>query len=337
MIYLIDLPGYGTKNIFETQLYNKIMSICNAFIFVVRNSLIKENDTKKILDSMFTQIKKQKNKLSNQFIKSCLFVLNNDNKQSTGDNEIETAKKDIKDVIRGVEKENINITFFNAKYYSNYCLNYNYFFNVENLFKMEHDIFTTYQNNMFKYPESFKSKKYKTFGDFMYKELIDKIKNEEIGNGKVNKNQKVDPNVHDEIIKINKNNLLFEEKDFKKYGTLIEKVICYGQENINQIKTLKESNIEKFKKVLSEQINCINKEIQEDISNNIDKVIQILDLFFLDREEIDSKQEEEFKNKVKENSKNLKELITSSDNYLDSISNELKHKIPDALKKKEKS
>ncbi len=46
MIYLIDLPGYGTRNIFETQIYKKIISICNAFIFVVRNSVIKENDTK---------------------------------------------------------------------------------------------------------------------------------------------------------------------------------------------------------------------------------------------------------------------------------------------------
>ena len=94
--YLIDLPGYGTGNIFETKIYKKIMSICNAFIFVVRNSVIKENDTKKILDSMFNQIKEQKNKLSNRFIKSCLFVLNNDNKQSTGENDIEIAKNDIK-------------------------------------------------------------------------------------------------------------------------------------------------------------------------------------------------------------------------------------------------
>ena len=48
-LYLIDFPGYVTGNIFETEIYKNIMSICNAFIFVVRNSVIKENDRIKIL------------------------------------------------------------------------------------------------------------------------------------------------------------------------------------------------------------------------------------------------------------------------------------------------
>ena len=338
MIYLIDLPGYGTRNIFETHLYKKIMSICNAFIFVVKNSVIKENDTKQILDSMFTQIKKEKNKLSKDFIKSCLFVLNNNNKQPTGEKEIEFAKNDIKEVIKGVDKESINVTFFNAKYYSNYCLNFNYFFNLENLFKMEYDMYAVYQNNMFKYPESFNSKKYKSFGDYMYRKLNDKIKNEEIGNGKIiNKNQKINQKVHDEMEDINKNNTFFEEKDYEKYGKNIEKIISYGQENINEIKTLKESNIEKFKKELLNQINYINEEIQEDMTRNIDKVIKMLDLFFLDREEIDSNQEEVFKKKVEENSKNLEILITNSNTYLDSIENDLKKKISNSLEKKKEN
>ena len=334
MIYLIDLPGYGTGNIFETKIYKKIMSICNAFIFVVRNSVIKENDTKKILDSMFNQIKEQKNKLSNRFIKSCLFVLNNDNKQSTGENDIEIAKNDIKEVIRGIDKENINVTFFNAKYYSNYCYNFNYFYNIENLFKMEHNMFTTYQSNIFKYPELFNSRKYNTFGDFIYKELNDKIKSEQIGNAKIPKNQKISDNVHNEIEKINKNYFYLNEKDYQKYGKFIEKVISYGQENINQLKTLKESNIEIFKKEFSKQIHYINEEVQEDISEKIDEVISILDLFFLDREEIDSKQEEVFKTTIQENIYKLTELKESSNKFLDTRSNSLKKSISDSLEKK---
>ena len=78
MIYLIDFPGFGTGNVFEKEIYNKVMSICNNFIFVVRNSVIKEKNAKRILDSIFQQAKEQKKKLSSQFIKSCLFVLNND-------------------------------------------------------------------------------------------------------------------------------------------------------------------------------------------------------------------------------------------------------------------
>ena len=48
MIYLIDFPGYGTNNKFiKNKIYQKFLSICNSFIFVVRNSVIKENSTKK--------------------------------------------------------------------------------------------------------------------------------------------------------------------------------------------------------------------------------------------------------------------------------------------------
>jgi len=124
------------------------------------------------------------------------------------------------------------------------------------------------------------------------------------------------------------------KKDFennKKNPSLDE------QDNIKEMRSLKESNIEKFKKVFSNQINCINKEIQEDITRNIDKVIKMLDLFFLDREEIDSKQEEEFRKKVEENRKNLKTLINTSDSYLDSLKDELKNKISKSLEEKKEN
>ena len=96
------------------------MSICNGFIFVVRNSLIKENNTKKILDSTLTQAKEQKNKFANRFIKSCLFIFNNDNNKTTEKKDIKIAKNDIKDIINELNEENINLSFLNAKYYSNY-------------------------------------------------------------------------------------------------------------------------------------------------------------------------------------------------------------------------
>ena len=337
MIYLIDFPGFGTGNIFETEIYKKIMSICNTFIFIVRNSVIKENDAKKILDSMFTQAKEQKNKLSNRFIKSCLFILNNDNQQSTGDKDKEIAKNDIKDIIKGIEKENINLTFFNAKYYSNYCANFNYFFNLENLFKMEHNKFIVYKNNIFMYPELFTTKKYKTFGEFMYKELNDKIKMEQIGSGKIKKNQKVNKNIEDEINLINKHYDLINQKDYEKYGKLIEKVISYGQENINELKTLKDSNIEELKQIFSKQINCINDEMQTDIKEKIDEIISLLDLFFLDSEEKNLKETDEFIQKLRENCDKSKSLIKDSYNYIDSISSKLKKQIKKSLEKKKKN
>ena len=333
MIYLIDFPGYGTGNVFETEIYQKVMSICNAFIFVVRNSVIKENDTKKILDSMFTQAKEQKNKFANRFIKSCLFIFNNDNKQSTEKNDLEIAKNDIKDIIKGLEAENINLTFFNAKYYSNYCSNFNFFFNLENLLKMEYNKFVVYQNNIFTYPELFTSKKYNAFGEFLYKELIDKVKIEEIGSGKITKNQKVDKKVQDEINKIINTNSFMQANEYSKYGKLIEKVICYGQENINSLKTLKESNIDGFKNVFKIQINTINEEIQEDIKEKIDEVISILDLFFAERMERDLKEEELFQNNIKDI---CEKLIKTSDEQINQMLKEMKTNISSSIEKKKR-
>ena len=89
MIYLIDFPGFGTGNTFEKTIYSKVMSICNSFIFVVRNSVIKEVKNKEILENIFTQARNQRNKLSSGFIQNCLFVLNNDNSQTTNKEDIE--------------------------------------------------------------------------------------------------------------------------------------------------------------------------------------------------------------------------------------------------------
>ena len=50
-LYLIDLPGFGTENIFEKNIYIKLMSIFNSFIFTLRNSIIKD-DNKNVLSSL---------------------------------------------------------------------------------------------------------------------------------------------------------------------------------------------------------------------------------------------------------------------------------------------
>ena len=105
MIYLIDFPGFGTGNIFEKTLYKKIMSICNSFVFVFRKSFIKEHKNKELLDNIFRQARNQKHKLSSGFIKNCLFVLNNDNSQTTNEEDINYAKKDINELFKIKEQK----------------------------------------------------------------------------------------------------------------------------------------------------------------------------------------------------------------------------------------
>ena len=100
MIHLIDFPGFGTGNIFEKQkIYNKVMSICHCFVFVVRNTIIKENSCQIILKEIFDQAKIEKKKFTSQFIKYCLFILNNDIEQSTNEDDLNKVKEDIQTIL----------------------------------------------------------------------------------------------------------------------------------------------------------------------------------------------------------------------------------------------
>ena len=108
MIYLIDLPRFGTNKKFEKKIFPKLMSICNCFVFVVKNAIIKENEQQKILNSIFEQAKKQKNILTSTLIKSSLFIFNNfENKeeQTLNNKDIKQAKKDIMTVIKNYKEE----------------------------------------------------------------------------------------------------------------------------------------------------------------------------------------------------------------------------------------
>ena len=145
LIYIIDFPGYGTNNKFEQFLFNKVTSICNSFMFVIKNSLIKENHNQIALKNIFNQAKDQKNELSSGFVKTCLFILNNDDSQETSEDEIDKAKEDLSYLIKNVKKDDLNVCFFNAKYYLNYLDNYNYFNNIQNTFKNEFSSYKKYK------------------------------------------------------------------------------------------------------------------------------------------------------------------------------------------------
>ena len=306
MIYLIDFPGFGTGNTFEKKLYSKVMSICNSFIFVVRNSVIKEVKNKEILENIFTQARNQRNKLSSGFIQNCLFVLNNDNSQSTNKEDIENVKKDIREILQLNEKNEVNAVFFNAKYFNRYLDYFNYFFKIQKTFNDEYYKFRIYKNNLFKNPELYKDKTFHNFCGFIYKELTDKIK---MGNfeKKMEKNQEFNENVKNEInetIKEFVNKSYIKSNEFpQKFFDAIGKLFSFGRNNINELSTLKESNIEEFRNINLDQINYVNNGMQEELKVNIYKVITTLTFFFTEdftEREKDLKAFNEFKDKLDE-------------------------------------
>ena len=338
MIYLIDFPGYGTKNIFEEKLYKKVMSICNSFAFVVRNSVIKEDNNKELFESIFINTRNQKNKLSKGFIKNCLFVLNNDNSQTTTEKDINTAKQEINELIK-VEQDDINILFFNAQYYNNYIDNYNYFYKISRTFNDEFKKYRDYKINLYKFPELYKEKTYKNFCSFFYKEVVEKIKK---GFSKtIDKNQEIKDNVKAEINEIIKEFEIsgyIQKNEFpENIKNTIGKIFSFAQKNVNDLSTLKESNIEKFKEIFLNQICFVNSSMQEKLKIKINDVIQILDYFFIEdfsQREKDLKVLNEFKTNVCDVVNKLDSLYNNSNKEIESIRKNYENSILQSLQNK---
>jgi len=351
MIYLIDFPGFGTNNKFEeNDIYEKALSICNSFIFVVRNSVIKENSCQRQLKSLFEYA--QQNSFISKFVKSSLFILNNDLEQSTTENDLNQVKDDIiqmiynknmnLDDIKSIRKD-IKLCFFNAKYYYNFCSNYNYFYDLDNLLHKEYQNYKDSKYSYYRNPKSNKQTEDKGFFEYFYKNLKNKVKNTfdvKITN-KFLKGIEIDnkfikeSNIYFDKI-INEENLDDKTK-FQEIQDKILKLIFYGQNKTLDLKTLKESNIDQFKEILESQINYINEIKQKELIEKIENTVTTLDLFFRkdfnerkkDIEEINNLPEE--LNKIENKISSLIESIHIDINniiyqYRDKISNSLKIK-----------
>ena len=132
---------------------------------------------------------------------------------------------------------------------------------------------------------------------------------------------------------INEENLDDKTK-FNEIHDKILKLIFYGQNKTLDLKTLKESNIDKFKEILESQINYINEIKQKELIEKIENTVITLDLFFRkdfnerkkDIEEINNLPEE--LNKIENKISSLIESIHIDINniiyqYRDKISNSL--------------
>ena len=284
MIYLVDLPGYGTNNIFEKEIYKKFLSISSSFIFVVKNRLIKENFTQEIVQNIFEQAKIQKKISSSLFIQSCLFIFNSENDEEIKNEELTNAKNDIISIINELkndDKDNINICFFKAKYYLNYCNNLDYFSNIENSLMNDYKKFSLYKHNIFLYPENISNKIYGTFCEYLYRELTKKIKSIEFKK-KFENEQKIDANVEFQTNELK--NLFVDYPEFgdlDKIKNKLDKMLSFACENINKTKELEESNINQLENSLSLQIKIVYNKLEKDIKDKIIEITSLLDDLFL--------------------------------------------------------
>ena len=298
MIYLIDFPGYGTGNFFEKKICNEVISICNSFIFVSRNSVIKSKETKFALDS-FLKAKENKKKFSSQLIKSSIFVFNIGVEQTSTDEDIEKAKEDIQELIKGVDKNDIKLSFYNAKFYLNYCNEYNYFYNFEDSIRKEYNHYKNKNSGFFRNRDEGKLKK--EFPKALLDILIEKASKYKV---KVKKNQKYEKQIEESV-----NNLLKEigeENNIHKNNII--KLGSFCKENIEKLQILEESNVQSFKEVLKSQIKYVNDKKQKELRESIYNILYTFDLFFESNYENNKKKLKEVEN-FREKMKNLKQEI----------------------------
>ena len=292
MIYLIDLPGFGTRNKFQKDIYQKLMKLSTCFIFTIKNGVIKDNNNAEILKNIFDQTKEQKKVFTSKLFKSSLFILNNFSKQSTGDNNINQSKKQLLELIVGNNDEKdeyekyINLCFFHANLYKNYYTNYNYFYNIKFTVKSEFKNYLTNNKKFIVFPEIINTRKYTSFSRFLISQI--KTKNEklfkdnenEIESNIINENnEQSDKNIKKDLEEIF-SNLNINEKDLSKKINNISEMICYGQKNIIKINNLKKSNFEELKITINIQVGTLNNNMQDELEEQLNNLIEKLDLFF---------------------------------------------------------
>ena len=269
-ICFIDLPGFGTNNNFESlDTYSHLINTCDIFMYVVFNLKIKENANHKMLNNLYNKMIEQKNISPKEFTQKFLFIINCDKDQDISKKSLLQAKNDLIQIIPDLNNDNINdlnVCFFNAKYYENYIFKYKYY----NSFKF------CIENEYFKYLKLVEQLnkgqidkiKGGSFNKFFLTQLIDNIKNDIVDKfieKEISLNKEIKEEINEELKKYQ---FTFKEKEID----LIARYLSFSRNNISKSDLLGNSNIELIKMNLI--ISLKNKKIKDDIclNNKIDNI-----------------------------------------------------------------
>lgn len=277
-ICFIDLPGFGTNNEFEKKgVYSHLMKSCNIFLFVVFNLKIRETDNKKMLDDLYHQMADYRGIPAQTFIKKCLFIINCDKDQDTSEKSLIQAKNDIISVVEGLNPSvfnDLNVCFFNAKFYENYIFKLIYYNSAKRLIHSESKNYKDLQEKKWKgIVEKIRGG---TFVKFLKEQLKDNIGNdikEKFNEKNVKENKDIEQEVKDvnesKQLKMNKNDI-----------ALISKYITFGKENIPKSNLLYDSKIDSFTTNLLISINKAKIKEDEEINLSLKQCFTILDNIF---------------------------------------------------------
>ena len=274
-ICFIDLPGFGTNNAFEkNEVYSNLMKSCNLFLFIVFNLKIKEKDNHRMLNNLYQTMSQYREIPCEAFIKKCLFVINCDTDQDTSQKSLIQAKNDIISVISGLNKNiinNINVCFFNAKFYENFVKLFQYYNSASELIENEYNGYLKLLEYLWRGIND--SIKGRTFSKYLTDVLKEKIK-KDIKTPFKEKEVVPDNDILKEIDDvINKYKFTFKKE-------LVAKYITFGRKHINESEFFSKSYIRTFTSDLLLAINEAKNKGEIEINRGISMCFKILDNIF---------------------------------------------------------
>ena len=180
-----------------------------------------------------------------------------------------------------------------------------------------------------------------SFCENLYKELNDKLIDFNNFQKKMLKEQIIDEDISQQITQAFEKMKEEEDlKDLKKFDNYIKKILSFCVKNIQELKVLKESNINNFKERLSLLINNCNKDKQEELKKKVDYTISTLDMFFksdYEDKKKDSNEINNFKSSIDKIKSSLINLINDNKREIAEFKKVYREKIKESLTKKKEN
>ena len=151
-ILFVDLPGSDTKdNAFndksnenERTPYEKLLNISTSFVYINKGRAVKDNANREILKNLYLNVQDNSQLIGEEYLKSCLFVVNMFTQLSDEEKDINGISEDISTILfdNDSKKNQIKSAIFNAKHYFEYLRESTLLQDIQSLFMICKDEFT---------------------------------------------------------------------------------------------------------------------------------------------------------------------------------------------------
>ena len=320
-ILFVDLPGSDTKdNAFndksnenERTPYEKLLNISTSFVYINKGRAVKDNANREILKNLYLNIQDNSQLIGEEYLKSCLFVVNMFTQLSDEEKDINGISEDISTILfdNDSKKNQIKSAIFNAKHYFEYLRESTLLQDIQSLFMICKDEFTNQlsssslmkENNYVK----FCSKKIKNTLNSLSLKYDNSIKcNEEY-------NSAVKIHISKNLKELKKELKKSDEKTINEMAN----VLYQANQNLKGMSFYQNSYCEGFFQNLNEQIIRSEKYKNKDYIERLhDSFVKFDRLFKLDIKKGTSQNKKEFQEKRNE-LKTILGKICNNENYFD--------------------